>query len=921
MAFRDFPGSRLPVVCVAVFLVLSAGLAFAGSPAKSSLPRAGEDAAALSLPTAPARDSAATAPSPSGSPDLGSVPTVGGPATAQTPALSRTPPFGEGASRAFITSSTSVLLNGTDVPGNFLASPDLDASNLVVDPGRGLLFGVGNGDGNVSVISESTNEVVGSIPVLNPTASAFAYDPAQHEVWVGESYCSFPFMGYCFAYGGILVALNESNNSTAGRLYVDAPPWGLAYDAAKGELFASLPDLNEVAVVNDTTDSLVTEIPVGTSPYGIAYDPQLGELFVANAGSNNISVIDDTTNHVVADVPVGTQPGPVAFDPTSDEVFAVNQGTNNVSVIAGSADRVVGDIDVGIAPDGAAYDPATSQLFVSNANYTCDNVSVINARTDQVSGSVEVGYDPVGVVVDPARGVVYVANWYSANLTVISTATDTAFANVTLDTEPDAVTYDSAKGEVFVGDWYQGVVDVLSETTHRLLTTIPVSGVPWDLAYDPAQGEVFVSSDYPPTVFVINDTTDTVVANISVYNGNLWDYGLTGLAYDPGHGELFVGNGTGPGTSVAIISTRTDQVVTNVQVGEQPAALAYDRAKGEVFVANSGSSNVSVINDTTDRVVRNITTEGGWGTPDGILYDPLKGEIFVADEYTANVTVINDSTDRVVANIDVGTPSMFMAFDPADRAVVVTHPGDSNVSIVSDLTDRVVQTVAVGYDSTDAAYDARTSSIFVTNEYQGTVSVLTPVDVEFRAAGLPAGSNWSVSVGSPSWTQENTTGQLTGVLLFSVPFGKLSYSIAAPQGYGVSQVTGPGAPNLTADRILGSTVLTIHFAPLERVDFFEFGLSSGTWTVTIDGQTGTSPAPFAIFFVLPSGVYSFHVGTEVGYKTFASPWRVALHTTVVVVMVKFVPYHHHVTLYSPTAPNPSEPTAARGDLAVGWPPS
>jgi YVTN family beta-propeller protein len=46
----------------------------------------------------------------------------------------------------------------------------------------------------------------------------------------------------------------------------------------------------------------------------------------------------------------------------------------------------------------------------------------------------------------------------------------------------------------------------------------------------------------------------------------------------------------------------------------------------EIFVANYGSNTVSVISDTNDNVVANVTVGSN---PNGIAYDSNKHEIFV----------------------------------------------------------------------------------------------------------------------------------------------------------------------------------------------------------------------------------------------------------------------------------------------------
>jgi YVTN family beta-propeller protein len=58
------------------------------------------------------------------------------------------------------------------------------------------------------------------------------------------------------------------------------------------------------------------------------------------------------------------------------------------------------------------------------------------------------------------------------------------------------------------------------------------------------------------------------------------------------------GDNSAAGT-VSVISDSTNTVIANVTVGTGPNALAYDSGKGEVFVSNRVDGTVSVISDSS----------------------------------------------------------------------------------------------------------------------------------------------------------------------------------------------------------------------------------------------------------------------------------------------------------------------------------
>src|SRR5215469_1137502 len=66
----------------------------------------------------------------------------------------------------------------------------------------------------------------------------------------------------------------------------------------------------------------------------------------------------------------------------------------------------------------------------------------------------------------------------------------------------------------------------------------------------------------------------------------------------------YVANATG--TTVSVINTSTNAVVTTVTVGANPFAITVDQAGKNVYVGNETSNTVSVISTSTNGVVATI---------------------------------------------------------------------------------------------------------------------------------------------------------------------------------------------------------------------------------------------------------------------------------------------------------------------------
>ncbi|MCI4343420.1 MAG: PQQ-binding-like beta-propeller repeat protein [Thermoplasmata archaeon] len=139
------------------------------------------------------------------------------------------------------------------------------------------------------------------------------------------------------------------------------------------------------------------------------------------------------------------------------------------------------------------------------------------------------------------------------------------------------------------------------------------------------------------------------------------------------------------------------------------------------------------------------------------------------------------------------------------------------------------------------------------------VTVKPGVDVTFGSAGIPPGTNWSV-------TLDGAVLSSTGAdILFVEPNGSYPYEVVSLPGYSASPSSGTvnvsGVPLLVA----------IDFSNLSKyaVTFTETGLSAGSnWSVTINGSEHWSTTT-TILVDLGDGVYAFSVGSVT--KWAASP--------------------------------------------------
>jgi len=235
---------------------------------------------------------------------------------------------------------------------------------LAVDWRAGELFvacfnGLGTGGFSVTVISLATDRIVATIPWAG-LPEGIVYDSGKGEVMVTTSENSN------------LTVISDVSNSVVGSIPlggagpsdVSGP---LAYDSGNGEIFVSNPGSRTVTVVSDTSDAVVATVPVGSDPQGIAYDSGTGGIFVANQNQGTLSSLL-LPNHLVT----VTESGLAAGTPWRLDAGNGTYGSMTSSITFAEAN---GQYRFGVIPvAGYNATPANGTFAVEGAD---QNLSIV----------------------------------------------------------------------------------------------------------------------------------------------------------------------------------------------------------------------------------------------------------------------------------------------------------------------------------------------------------------------------------------------------------------------------------------------------------------------------------------------------------------------------------------------------------------
>ena len=180
------------------------------------------------------------------------------------------------------------------------------ADGIAYSAGTGRTFVSNLYFNNVSVINDSSNQVVASITV-GTDPEAVLTQPFNENVYVANSYTNN------------VSVINASTLKVTATISVGSSPYFLFYDSVVKEVYVSNTGGTSVTAFWVKNNTVAATITVAGNPEWITEDVSTGHLYVDNAGSctggtcHPISVISDATNTVVATVTSSSAQGTSNF--------------------------------------------------------------------------------------------------------------------------------------------------------------------------------------------------------------------------------------------------------------------------------------------------------------------------------------------------------------------------------------------------------------------------------------------------------------------------------------------------------------------------------------------------------------------------------------------------------------------------------
>jgi YVTN family beta-propeller protein len=194
---------------------------------------------------------------------------------------------------------------------------------------------------------------------------------------------------------------------------------------------------------------------------------------------------------------------------------------------------------------------------------------------------------------------------------------------------------------------------------------------------------------------------------------------------------------------LSLIDPTTDTIVRTIAVGKRPRGVRPSPDGKLLYIALSGSKKggptaaaipiaaaserdadddgIAVVDVEAGRVVRVLSSGRD---PESFDLTPDGRKLYVSNEETSEVTVVDMKTGSALRSVKVGDEPEGVTVAPDGRTVWVTCESSNEVHVLATGSDAVIARIATGVRPRAVAFTPDGKRAFVTTENGGTVDVV-----------------------------------------------------------------------------------------------------------------------------------------------------------------------------------------------------
>lgn len=265
----------------------------------------------------------------------------------------------------------------------------------------------------------------------------------------------------------------------------------------------------------------------------------------------------------------------------------------------------------------------------------------------------------------------------------------------------DYITVDEETGNLYVS--HGNMVQVVSTTTGKELATIPDTKGVHGIALAPEFGKGYISCGRDSSILVFDLKTNQTLSRFKSGGAN-----PDAILYDAFSKKVFAFNGRS--SNATVIDAATDKIVANIALAGKPEFAASD-LKGKVFVNIENKGSLCAI-DAQKMQVLNCWPVAPADEPSGLAIDREKNHLFTVSD--GHMVVIDAGDGHVLGSLTIGDRVDGAAFDRSLKRAYSSN-GDGTLTVAGEVNGRyqVLANIPTQKGARTIAVDSKTHRIYL----------------------------------------------------------------------------------------------------------------------------------------------------------------------------------------------------------------
>lgn len=172
-----------------------------------------------------------------------------------------------------------------------------------------------------------------------------------------------------------------------------------AFVAANGLPNGSASDAAHISVVDLRRNVLLTNLPLPGSPAGMFLKPDGGELYITVPEAHELAIVDTWTHELVESKLIGSTPTRGIFDELNLVLYVSDSAADGVVPVDVQYRTSFPPISVGQSPGRLALDPEVPHNLLLVADENSNDLAIIRVRSKSLITMVHVGTSPRDIAV------------------------------------------------------------------------------------------------------------------------------------------------------------------------------------------------------------------------------------------------------------------------------------------------------------------------------------------------------------------------------------------------------------------------------------------------------------------------------------------------------------------------------------------